>query len=124
MSQINHIGLYVPDLGRAKDFFQQYFSAVAGEKYENPRKGFQSYMLSFPEGSRLELMTRDGVDGHKALGQCHISFSVGSKEKVDALTERLRQDGYEVFDGPRRTGDGYYESAVIGIDDNIIEITV
>lgn len=26
----------------------------------------------------------------------HIAFSVGSKEKVDELTERLRADGYEV----------------------------
>ncbi|MCC8038734.1 MAG: VOC family protein [Bacteroidales bacterium] len=124
MAKIHHIGLYVTDLDIARDFFQKYFGAESGERYENPRKGFRSYMLTFPEGSRLEVMTREGVDGNKALGQCHISFSVGSKDAVDALTERLRQDGYEVFDGPRTTGDGYYESSIIGIDGNIIEITV
>jgi lactoylglutathione lyase len=41
---------------------------------------------------------------------------------VDCLTERLRVDGITVVDGPRRTGDGYYESVVIDPDGNRIEI--
>ena len=40
------------------------------------------------------------------------------------LTEELKRDGYEVVSGPRTTGDGYYESCVIGIEGNQIEITV
>jgi lactoylglutathione lyase len=54
----------------------------------------------------------------------HIAFSVGSKEKVDALTERLKNDGFKVISGPRTTGDGYYESCILGIENNQIEITV
>lgn len=54
----------------------------------------------------------------------HIAFSVGSKEKVDALTERLKIDGFNVVSGPRTTGDGYYESCILGIENNQIEITV
>ncbi len=54
----------------------------------------------------------------------HIAFSVGSKEKVDALTERLKIDGFKVISGPRTTGDGYYESCILGIENNQIEITV
>ena len=43
-------------------------------------------------------------------------------EKV--LPIRLKLDGYEVISGPRTTGDGYYESCIIGIEGNQIEITV
>lgn len=54
----------------------------------------------------------------------HIAFSVGSVEKVDELTQILKNDGYEVFSGPRTTGDGYYESCIVGFEGNQIEITV
>ena len=47
-----------------------------------------------------------------------------SKEKVDAITSRLKQDGYSVVSGPRTTGDGYYESCVVDLEGNQIEITV
>ncbi len=57
-------------------------------------------------------------------GLIHIAFSVGSKEKVDNLTMQLKADGYEVISGPRTTGDGYYESCILGIEGNQIEITV
>jgi lactoylglutathione lyase len=49
---------------------------------------------------------------------------VGSEQGVDSLTSRLREDGYAVVDGPRRTGDGYYESVVLDPDGNRVEITV
>jgi lactoylglutathione lyase len=57
-------------------------------------------------------------------GYIHLAFSVGSHEAVDALTERLRHDGYHILDGPRTTGDGYYESSVLDPDGNRLEITV
>ena len=57
-------------------------------------------------------------------GFIHLAFSVGSKENVDSLTERLQKDGFKVLSGPRTTGDGYYESCILGIEDNQIEITV
>ncbi len=34
------------------------------------------------------------------------------------------RDGYEVISGPRTTGDGYYESCIIGPEGNLIETTV
>ena len=43
---------------------------------------------------------------------------------MDALTDRLRIDGYPVLDGPRTTGDGYYESTALDPDGNRIEITI
>ena len=57
-------------------------------------------------------------------GLIHIAFSVGSKEKVDELTMKLEEAGYPVVSGPRTTGDGYYESCVVAIEENQIEITV
>ena len=73
-------------------------------------------------------MQKPGVtDGEKPLartGYIHIAFSVGSKAAVDALTERLKNDGFKVVSGPRTTGDGYYESCIVAIEDNQIEITV
>ena len=56
-------------------------------------------------------------------GYAHIAFSAGSREKVDELTEKLRAAGYEVISGPRITGDGYYESCIIALEGNQIEIT-
>ena len=47
-----------------------------------------------------------------------------TQEKVDELTACLKADGYEVVSGPRTTGDGYYESCVVGLEGNQIEITV
>ncbi|MBO5622140.1 MAG: VOC family protein, partial [Butyrivibrio sp.] len=89
---------------------------------------FRSFFVSFEDGARLEITTKpEVVDAQKPLnrtGYAHIAFSVGSKEKVDELTERLRADGYEVVSGPRTTGDGYYESCVVGIEGNQVEITV
>ena len=60
----------------------------------------------------------------KRTGFIHIAFSVGNKEKVDELTEILKADGFEVISGPRTTGDGYYESCIVGIEGNQIEITI
>ena len=45
-------------------------------------------------------------------------------DAVDALTARLKADGYEVISGPRITGDGYYESCIAAVEGNLIELTV
>jgi lactoylglutathione lyase len=58
------------------------------------------------------------------MGLTHIAISVGSEQLVDALTQRLKDDGFPILDGPRRTGDGYYESVTLDPDGNRIEITV
>lgn len=126
--RIAHIAMYVNDLEATKAFFEKYFDAAANEGYHNKTTDFRSYFLSFSDGSRLEIMTRPAMeDSHKAInrtGFVHLAFSTGSKEAVDTLTEKLRADGYKVLSGPRTTGDGYYESCVLGIENNQIEITV
>lgn len=125
---IEHVAMYVNDLEAAKEFFEKYFDAKSNELYHNKTTDFQSYFLTFNQGSRLEIMTKPGMeDAEKSLartGLIHIAFQVGSKEKVDELTNQLREDGYEVVSGPRTTGDGYYESCVVALEGNQIEITV
>ena len=126
--RIEHVAMYVNDLEAAKDFFVTYFQAVANEGYHNRKTDFRSYFLSFEDGARLEIMNKpqmeDPEKSRNRTGLIHIAFSVGSKEAVDALTRRLQEDGYPVISGPRTTGDGYYESCILGLEGNQIEITV
>jgi lactoylglutathione lyase len=124
---IEHIALYVNDLEAARDFFITYLGGKSNDGYHNPKTDFRSYFITFDDGARLELMTKPGMmDQEKPLnrtGFVHVAFSVGSKERVDELTEELRTAGYEVVSGPRTTGDGYYESCIVVIEGNQIELT-
>ena len=126
--RIEHIAMYVKDLEAAKDFFVKYFDAQSNDKYHNSKTNFSSYFLSFKDGARLELMNKPTITEKStdtaSLGYIHLAFSVGSKESVDALTEKLKNDGYKVLSGPRTTGDGYYESCIEAIEGNQIEITI
>lgn len=126
--RIEHIAMYVKDLEAARHFFERYLGALSGKRYHNKTTDFQSYFLTFDDGARLELMTKPDLDDaaktRSRTGLIHIAFSTGSKERVDSLTVQLRQDGYEIVSGPRTTGDGYYESLVVSVEDNLIEITV
>lgn len=115
---------------KLKTFYERYFQATANAKYSNSKKGFSSYFLRFHTGTRLEVMQMDSVkegkgeDVEQFLGYAHLAFSVGSTQKVDDLTSLLKEEGFQVIDGPRRTGDGYYESVVLDPEGNRIEITV
>ena len=127
--QIEHVAIWTRNLERLKTFYEKYFLACPGKKYVNQVKQFESYFLEFATGARLELMTmpqvRETRNGamKQFTGITHIAFSTGSEDQVDLLTRRLDEDGYIVVDGPRRTGDGYYESVVLDPDGNRIEIT-
>lgn len=128
MMKIEHIAMYVQDLEKTRDFFVKYFAAKSNAMYHNPNTDFKSYFLSFDDGARLEIMQKSGVEAQTEnqmrTGFIHMAISVGSKEQVDKLTETLKQDGYMVTNGPRTTGDGYYESCVVAVEGNLIEITV
>lgn len=129
MPKIEHLALYCEDLEVMRSFYLTYFGAVSNEKYVNVTKGFESYFLTFEDGCRLEIMSKtsiiEGEDpGFERMGYTHIAMSVGSKEEVDRLTEKLRADGFEVVGECRTTGDGYYESVILDPEGNRIEITI
>ena len=125
--RIEHAALYVNDIEAAKDFFVSYLNGKADNGYRNPNTGFRSIFISFDDGARLELMNKPEMDDcEKPLdrtGYAHIAFSVGSKERVEMLTEKMRSSGFKVVSGPRTTGDGYYESCIVAIEGNQIELT-
>lgn len=127
--KIDHVALYCLDLEGMREFFIRYFNGVSNEMYHNPKTGLKTYILSFEDSNaRLELMTRPEVEAEKEniyrQGFIHLSFSVGSEKMVDSLTKVLNEDGYQVLSGPRTTGDGYYESCIVGPEKTLIEITV
>jgi lactoylglutathione lyase len=124
---VNHIALWVRNLSSEADFYCKYFSGTAGPEYSNVKRGFRSCFISFDSGARVELMHMASIVDRPtspSLGWNHIAFSVGSKERVDMLTESIRANGHEVASEPRTTGDGYYESVVLDPEGNSIEITV
>lgn len=126
--RIEHVAIWTRDLERLKSFYETYFEVIAGARYASTKRPFESHFLNFASGARLELMRlpdlADADHSRNVVGLAHVALSTGSREAVDTLTRRLRGDGYTVVDGPRVTGDGYYESVVLDPDGNRIELTV
>ena len=129
--KIEHIAIWTAQLEKLKTFYEIYFAARASSKYVNEKKHFESYFLTFPSGeTRLEIMSLPSIKEFPVdketpyTGYAHLAVSVNSKEKVDYLTTRLKGDGYTIIDGPRFTGDGYYESVILDPDGNRVEITI
>ena len=125
MTRIEHVGVWVRDIDTVAAFYARYFGARIGERYENSRKGFASRFLAFGDGARLELMTRVDVTEpapRVQLGWAHVAITVPGEAAVDSLAARMRAEGVPIDDGPRRTGDGYYECVVRDPDGNRVEI--
>ena len=128
--RVEHLAIWTRKLEQLRAFYETYFGATANNKYLNRETGFESYFLSFSSGARLELMCSptiaDRTDNPdiQPVGYSHLAFSVGSKERVEGLTDELRAAGYTVASAPRTTGDGYFESVVLDPDGNRVEITV
>ncbi len=130
MARIEHIALWTDDIERLAQFYARYLGAEVGSLYTNPAKGYESRFLRFADGARLELMRTTTLQpvrcasGAQRMGLTHIAIALGAEDRVDELTSVLRQAGVAVLDGPRRTGDGYYESVVLDPDGNRLELTV
>lgn len=125
---IHHIAIWTARLEELREFYIKYFNGTSNEKYTNPAKGFESYFIKFGDGSAsIELMRSKNITScpvGESTGLAHFSFSMGSKEAVLQQTERFRKDGYAVASEPRTTGDGFFESAVLDPDGNMIELTI
>src|SRR6267143_2024873 len=127
--KLDHVAIWAVDIELMRTFYEKYFDARSNRKYENERKRFASYFLTFPGGGRLELMHRPGIQqipptqgAPEFIGYAHLGVELGSRADVDALTRRLQDAGFPLLDGPRQTGDGYYESMVADPEGNRIVI--
>ena len=128
--KIEHVAIWVKDIDKVCEFYRKYFGGTVQPLYHNPVKRFTSRFITFESGARLEIMHRPDIGGDaetfhvEHLGFAHLSFSVGSKEDVDRLTQQMSGDGITIVGEPRTTGDGYYESVVLDPEGNRVEITV
>ena len=134
--KIEHIAIWVKDIDKVCEFYRKYFGGVVQSLYHNPTKQFTSRFVTFESGARLEIMHRPDITvgtlnrdcmfhvEQEYLGYAHLSFSAGSKEEVDSLTQQMSNDGIQVVGQPRTTGDGYYESVVLDPEGNRVEITI
>lgn len=124
--KIAHIAIWTKDLEAMKEFYTRYFGGVSNAKYTNPIKKFESYFITFDDGAKLELMHKESavkpMNDEERLGMAHIAFTLGSKEAVFSLTQTLRLAGFNVAGEPRTTGDGYFESVVLDMEGNRIEL--
>ncbi|WP_280771594.1 VOC family protein [Salipaludibacillus daqingensis] len=125
--RIEHVAIWVNDLEAMREFYEAYFNCKSNDKYHNTAKKFESYFLTFDSGARLEIMRKSDIDKKKQgdmVGWAHIAISLGSRESVDQMTTKLKNDNYSLISGPRITGDGYYESVIEDPEGNLIELTV
>ena len=132
MTRIAHVALWVRDLARMRAFYETELGGRSGPLYRNERTGYRSYFVSFGDGPRLELMTRDALgDGPNGApsgqdgagpGWAHVALAVGSRDDVDALARTLLAAGVVVASPPRTTGDGYYEAVVLDPEGNRVEL--
>jgi lactoylglutathione lyase len=127
---IDHIAVWTTHLESLKDYYVKYFNGSANAKYTNPEKGFESYFVTFDSGTRLELMQMPGIPENlndrivkQYQGIIHLAFGMENMGMVDDKFNELSHDGYKILQGPRKTGDGYYEFETLDPDNNRIEVT-
>ncbi len=128
--KIEHVAIWTNRLETLKDYYCFHFGGVPGKIYHNRIKQYKSYFITFESGARLELMTAPGIPANlndtlekQHLGIIHLAFEAGTRGEVDEMAEALRNEGFRILDGPRITGDGYYEFATCDPDGNRLEVT-
>ena len=86
---------------------------------------FSSKFVCLPNGAQVEIM-HSGINAKsdKVKSNMHIAISLGSIYEVDRITTDMKKAGITVLDGPRTTGDGFYESLIADPEGNHIELTV
>jgi lactoylglutathione lyase len=127
---LEHAAIWTDNLEAMKEFYVKYLNGQSGNQYINEKKKYQSYFISFESGARLELMTRPNIPDNlndtvslQHKGIIHLAFEAATKQEVDKKAKEFAKNGFTVVDGPRTTGDGYYEFVTLDPDCNRIEIT-
>lgn len=124
--KIEHAAIYFNDLEKAKVFLKRILTPRPTNSTTIQEQDFApTFIVRRRRSPRNHEQRTNGrlakTTQPDRLGPPY--FSLGSKEAVDQLTQRLKNDGYEVISGPRTTGDGYYESCILCFENNQIEIS-
>ena len=126
--RISHLAIWTTDLEGMRNFYMHYFDVSSSSGYYNHTKDFRSYFLFLDGDCTIELMQMPmipksrNIAGKQYLGLAHFAIKVGSKEKVNTITEQLREDGFKIASEPRTTGDGFYESVILDPEGNRVEL--
>ena len=79
--KLHHIAIWTFRLEELKDFYVRFLGGTSNEKYINPKKGFESYFISFDEGPTLE------------LGRCAEYPDRGKQAGTDTPCVHISQQG-------------------------------
>ena len=127
--KLEHIAIWTDNIELLRNYYVSFFDGQSNEMYINPKTQFQSYFISFESGARLEIMSMPNIPDNtndtinvQHKGIIHIAFSVATKQEVDAKAALLQANGFEILNGPRVTGDGYYEFVTLDPDNNRLEV--
>ena len=127
---LEHVAIWTDDLERLIAFYTKFFDGKANKIYINKAKQYESYFITFRSGARLELMTRpflpenmNDTIGLQHKGIINLAFEAATKKEVDEKALEFIANGFQILDGPRVTGDGYYEFVTLDPDNNRIEVT-
>ena len=103
--KLNHLNLTVTDVQAASDFLATYFGLQ--------RMGGNAGMafLTDNSGFVLTLMKAGRTTEVRYPGNFHIGFFVESKSTVDAINQRLRDDGYDVAPPEQQHAYTFYVAA-------------
>jgi len=128
--KLEHAAIWTEDLETMKDFYVRYFGGKSGRKYCNETKQYESYFVAFEQGARLELMKKAGIPenrndstGSQHRGLIHLAFEAATKQEVDEKAGWFASEGIKIIEGPRTTGDCYYEFVILDPENNRIEVT-
>lgn len=86
--KLNHLNLTVNNVSAARNFLEKYFGLTCGASRGN---GFA--LMFDDDGFVLTLMRGSEVLYPKTF---HIGFPQESKEEVDKINQRLKEDGFDV----------------------------
>jgi lactoylglutathione lyase len=127
--KLDHVAIWTDDIERLKNYYEKYFGGQSNDMYTNVGKQFHSYFISFESGARLEIMSMPNIPDNtndtinaQYKGLIHLAFGVDTKQEVDEKAMLLEANGYKIINGPRISGDGYYEFVTLDPDNNRLEV--
>ena len=144
--KLTYIAIHTAKPERMKDFYVKYLGAVVDEPRPVGKEGPEAdpgvadrasgrtvYNLSFEGGVKIRLVPERPVIGdtssavspamqaRPSYSVC-LTFTVGSRKRVNELTGRLITEGYDVIYEPGFYGMEHYSSSVFDPEGNVIEL--